>query len=418
MALTAAPKKPTRPAPPRITAAMKAASLRRVNEYLEQTASGHLRQPGALVPVFEQLYRMASGLNHGPVHIIHYGDSHTAADDWTGGLRESFKEKFGDGGSGFSLAGRPFVGYRRLDVRGGGGTPLWRSEGFLSASGEGLLGLGGMSITATHAGQSVYLDTECDVLEVQYLRQPDGGTMALFDGETFIENIETAGELGPGVSRYEVPPGLHHFTLKTLDSRPVRLFGWVADKQTGLTYEALGINGAEASVILKWDAKLLAAYLERREPAMLVLAYGANEASDPNWTQESYQQMFSSLLARMRQDAPAASILVIGPADRWSRNRGGAWHVLEGVDKIVAAQKAACREAGCTYWDTRERMGGKGSMRDWVYSGLAQPDYVHFSSTGYRRLADALYSDLMRQYDSYRKTRSEISEQALYGQPK
>ena len=117
----AAPKKPTRPAPPRLTAAMKAASLRKVNGYLEvNPLAATCGSPERWFRCFEQLYRLASGLGHGPVHIIHYGDSHTAADEWTGDLRDSFKQKFGDGGSGFSLAGQPFRGYRRFDARGGG----------------------------------------------------------------------------------------------------------------------------------------------------------------------------------------------------------------------------------------------------------------------------------------------------------
>jgi lysophospholipase L1-like esterase len=395
---------------------MRAASLRKVNAYLEDSLHGVLSQPGALVPLFEQLYRLASGLSTDAVHMIHYGDSHTAADEWTAALRDSFKQKFGDGGSGFSLAGRPFAGYRRLDAP-GGATPFWHSDGFRSASPDGLLGLGGMSVTAERAGQSVYLDTECDFLEVHYLQQPDGGAMALYDSDKFLDEIRTAGELGPGFVRYEVPPGPHRFTLKTLDSHPVRLFGWVADRQTGVTYEALGINGAEASVIMKWDEKLLAAYLERRDPGLIVLAYGTNEASDPNWNHESYQALFSSLLQRMRQYAPAASILVLGPPDRWQRVRG-VWQPLDGVDRIVAAEQAACRQNGCTFWDARLRMGGKGSMRDWVYSGLAQADYVHFTGTGYRRLADALYSDLMGQYETYRRTRQEITDQIPYGPAK
>ena len=39
---------------------------------------------------------------------------------------------------------------------------------------------------------------------------------------------------------------------------------------------------------------------------------------------------------------------------------------------MIAAQQAACRENACAFWDTRARMGGKGSMRDWVTAGLAQ----------------------------------------------
>jgi len=411
-----AAKKPRTPPAPRITAAMRAASLRRVNGYLDSSFKGTLLQAGALVPILEQFYRLSGGLSHDPIHIIHYGDSHTAADELTAALRDSFKEKFGDGGSGFSLAGRPFAGYRRLDAP-GGGTPFWHSDGFRSASGDGMLGLGGMSITSDRAGQSVYLDTECDFLEIDYLQQPDGGTMALYDSDRFLEDIPTAGELGPGFVRYAVPPGPHRFMLKTVDARPVRLFGWVADKQTGVTYEALGINGAEAGVIMKWDANLLATYLQRRDPGMIVLAYGTNEASDPFWTHEDYEALFSSLLQRLRQDAPTASILVLGPPDRWVRVKGG-WHPMDAIDRIIAAEQAACRENGCTFWDTRQRMGGKGSMRDWVYSGLAQRDYVHFTAPGYHRLADALFSDLMRQYEAYRKTRQEITDQIPYGPAK
>jgi lysophospholipase L1-like esterase len=413
----AAPAKKTRPpVAPRVTTAMRAASLRRVNGYLEDSAGGAMLQPGALVPVFEQLYRLASGQSRSPVHIIHYGDSHTAADEWTADLRDAFKEKFGDGGSGFSLAGRPFAGYRRLDAR-GGATPLWHSDGFRSASGDGLLGLGGMSITSDRPGQSVYLDTECESLEIHYLQQPGGGTLALYDSDQFLEEIQTAGELGPGFVRYQVSPGTHRFTLKTLDSHPVRLFGWVADKPAGVTYEALGINGAEASVIMKWDENLLATYLRRRDPGMIVLAYGTNEASDPNWSRESYEALFSSLLQRLRKNAPAASILVVGPPDRWARVKG-VWHVLDGGDRVIAAEQAACRENACTFWDARQRMGGKGSMRDWVYAGLAQADYVHFTASGYQRLAQVLYADLMSQYETYRKTRQEITDQIPYGPAK
>ena len=40
----------------------------------------------------------------------------------------------------------------------------------------------------------------------------------------------------------------------------------------------------------------------------------------------------------------------------------------------------------CAFWDMREKMGGKGAMREWVTAGLAQYDHVHFTPPGYRRL--------------------------------
>jgi lysophospholipase L1-like esterase len=405
-------RRTTAPAP-KISAAARAASVRKVADYLEESPRT-IEQPGALVPVFEQLFRLGSESNKTPVHILHFGDSHTAADDWTGGLRDLFKEKFGDGGSGFSLAGHPFLGYRRFDAHGGGSTG-WQSQGLRAGTGDGYFGLGGVSISTNRAGESVYIDAECDFLEVEYLQQPGGGSLALLDYENQVEEFSTDGELAPGFVRYQVASGQHRFTLRTVSTRPVRLFGWVADRNAGVTYEALGINGAEASLLLRWDENMLATYLQRRSPGMIVLAYGTNEASDPNWNPETYHAMFSTLLQRLRHGAPAASILVLGPTDRWYRYRG-ALRPLPGIDYIIAAQQDACRQNACAYWNTRERMGGKGSMRDWVAAGLGQGDYVHFTSAGYRRLAAVLFADILQQYQIYRKTRMEIADPISHGQ--
>src|SRR5258708_6970572 len=45
--------------------------------------------------------------------IIHYGDSHVAADMFTAALRRSFQHTLGDGGAGFVLAGNPWSWYGR-----------------------------------------------------------------------------------------------------------------------------------------------------------------------------------------------------------------------------------------------------------------------------------------------------------------
>jgi lysophospholipase L1-like esterase len=406
-ASTPTKKKKARSAPvTRITAAARAASAARVEGYLEASAGSTLLQPAALAPVFELLTRLSAGQDPKTVHMMHFGDSHTAADEWTGGLRDLFKGKFGDGGSGFSVAGRPFLGYRRFDARGGAST-LWHSYGGRTGAGDGYFGLGGVSILASIRGQSVYLDAECDRLEIDYLLQPGGGSLRLYDNEQPVDEISTDGELGPGSTAYEISPGQHRFKLLTLDSRPVRLFGWAADRSTGVTYEALGLNGAEAAVIEHWNEAMTATYLQHRNPGLIVLAYGTNEATDPNWEPDSYRAMFGDVLDRLRRAVPTASILAVGPGDRW-RYTHGRWQVVDGIDKIVDAQQAACQEHGAAFWDTRGRMGGKGAMRDWVYAGLAQADFVHFTSAGYRRLAAAMYADVMEQFEEYRKTRIEV----------
>ena len=399
---------------PRVSSAVRVAALEKVAGYL-RSAPGDIEQPAVLAPFLEQLYRIDGLKLHEPVHILHFGDSHTAADEWTDGVRRLLKERFGDGGPGFAFAGHPFPGYHRFDVRAGGGTGAWRAEGLRLAEGDGYFGLGGVSISTQRADQSVFIETECDVLEIHYLQQADGGTLALYDGDELVEKFSTAGELGAAFKRYQTTSGQHRFTLKTLTNRPVRLFGWAADRNSGVTYEALGINGAEASVILRWNEDMLATYLQLRKPALIVLAYGTNEAVEPRRSVEPYQTMFSTLLERFRRACPSVPILVIGPPDGYVRSHGR-WHPLPDADGIIAAQQNACRRTGCAFWDMRERMGGAGAMRDWAFAGLAQRDYIHFTQAGYHRLAEILVTDLLKQYDLFKKVRSLLMDSGLHGQ--
>src|SRR5208283_2981223 len=83
-----------------LSAAARAAALARVNAALEDPPERVFEQAGALAPVFEQLLRMSANGNQPPMHVIQFGDSHTAADEMTGALRDEFQRRFGDGGSG------------------------------------------------------------------------------------------------------------------------------------------------------------------------------------------------------------------------------------------------------------------------------------------------------------------------------
>ena len=81
---------------------------------------------------------------------------------------------------------------------------------------------------------------------------------------------------------------------------------------------------------------------------------------------------------------------------------------MDKIDMIVEAQRQAAVANGCAFWDLRAKMGGKGSMRKWVAAGMAQLDYVHFTGPGYRMIGDAVFRDLMSQYDIFLKARAAI----------
>jgi len=402
------PLKTRVPKGPAVSPATRAEAAQGVAEKVVTGASIPVENPAALVPFFEQLYRHQNGELPGPLKDLHYGDSHTAADEWTGDLRAHFQEMFGDGGSGYAFAGSPYRGYRRFDLR-SGATRGWKTEGVVGHLGDGLNGLGGISISTNSPRESVYLAVECQEFELYYLQQPGGGSVQIFDNGMPVDQISTDGNLAPGYYHYETEAGPHRFEVETLDHAPVRLFGWVTEKPTGVTYESLGINGVQASIILNWNIDVLRSNLERRNPALIVLAYGTNEAGRKDWTLESYRDMYVQLVRRLREDAPTATILVVGPPDRYLHSRKG-WMVLENVDMIVEAQREAALAEGCAFWDMRAKMGGKGSMKQWVQAGMGQLDYVHFTAPGYKKIGDAVFRDLMSQYDIFVNAREALAK--------
>jgi lysophospholipase L1-like esterase len=410
-------KKSVVPRPPVVSAKTKAQSIEYVSEAMDEVAAAAVENSAAIVPFFEQLYQLETDKSRS-LHILQYGDSHTASDDWANQLRVMFQSRFGNGGAGFSYAGRPFAGYRRFDVK-GGQTGRWETEGLLTKGVDGFYGVGGASITSQRPGEMVYLDAEGSKVELSYLKQPGGGAFRVFIEGAEVAKVDTNGEMAPGFWSMELPQdaagsGPRRFTVETLSSLPVKLFGWVTERVGGLTYETLGINGAQANISMRWDEKQLQSHLEKRNPALIVFAYGTNEAGNKDWTSATYSAMFREVLGRFRKMAPSASFLVVGPPDRAQRSNRK-WVGVPKLDLIVEAQREVALEMGCAFWDLRNRMGGEGAIQRWVYAGFAQGDFVHLTGAGYRLVGETLYRDLIAHYEAFRKIRAKVFSEGNQG---
>lgn len=395
------------PKPPPVSPEQRAEAASAVQEQMSDAVELGIQNSAAMVPFYEMLYRLESQQDESEhVRVLQFGDSHTASDDWAGELRARFQQRFGDGGPGFTPAGRPFLGFRRYDSK-ATMSRGWKSVGLLAREGDGLYGIGGVGLETKREGETLTLEAEGELLEFFYLKQPGGGRIQLEDQGTALDTIETDGEMGAGYYRRELPAGAHQLTARTLDGNAVRVFGWVLEKRRGMTWETLGVNGAQVDLLLLQQADLLKGHIARRAPSMVVLAYGTNEARRPDWTVESYRDTLRRVIGLIREAAPAASILIVGAPDQLVRSRRKLGQ-SEGLERILAAQREAALEFGCGFWNLRTAMGGRGSMKQWVQAGMAQGDYVHFTTQGYRLLGDALYELLTGQYGVFQTVRRQL----------
>ena len=354
--------------------------------------------------------------------VLQFGASHTAADIFTGHIRQKLQKRFGDGGHGFFMPARPWKSYRHRNLRfenPRSRRARWEWDRVCHKKvchEDGLLGLAGMSVRARSRRQWQVFETRngttASQLEIWYHRQKRGGDLVLSvdGGKRKRIRTRTRKRQQAGLGIYERPLkfGPHTFKLEPRGNGEVRLFGGTLERQRpGVVVDTLGINGARAVSMLDWNFALWSELVRRREPALIVLAYGTNEASDQKEPIEVYESNLRKVLRRVRRAAPDASCVLFGPTDRpvvhreHKRDPDPWFSRRERTDLIIDTQRKVSAELGCGFFDAVAAMGGRFSVISWADMSprYAYGDYVHLTARGYRRLADLFLESLMEGYD-------------------
>jgi lysophospholipase L1-like esterase len=198
--------------------------------------------------------------------------------------------------------------------------------------------------------------------------------------DTTVTEIPTAGDAkSPGFAPFTVAGGAADLELRT-EGR-VRLFGLTAEKPgPGVVYDSLGLNGASITVLSHtFNQQHWAAELRRRNPDMVVINYGTNEADFAEFVDKYYEKELREAIRRVRAALPAASILVMSPMDRGHLTGPGEIETMPTIPLIVATQRRVAQDTGCGFFDTFTAMGGAGTMARWYASQprLVSADFIH-----------------------------------------
>lgn len=339
------------------------------------------------------------------VRVAWLGDSHGAADLWSGPLRDALQKRFGDGGPGFVHVG--YKSYRhdgiRLDIRGKWATtPRGPSTGV--KTGDGIFGLGGVLLWGNPGGPAAGLTVTDSALPASLTwdlcwkptSRDDELRVSLTgqqDKTLRPDSGASVGSLRHVIMTSRGPsPALR---VSLIGGRP-KLCGVTVETdpkaQPGVVLDTLGINGARLTTPLAWDEPAWVLELSRRSPSLAILEYGTNESGDFVIDPAKYQDHLRRVMARVHKASPDCDCLVLAPTDRADTQ--------EKSPRVRDALRAAAKSSRCMFWDTYEAMGGKGSILAWR-SGTpprAARDGVHLNARGYRELGEKLSADLMAGY--------------------
>lgn len=348
---------------------------------------------------------LAAGTRQDHVRVVWLGDSHTAADLWTGAVRSRLVAKLGSGGPGFVHAGWGDNKYRHEGVR--VDTVLKWSIAPVpypktKREDDGVFGLGGVRLSPVEGDARASVEVlssgaprgEALTWDVAYREGDGAGALRAHLGgaETLLR--PTDDEPGPGGIRHHKLRSAGNagkLELSIASGRP-QLFGVVVEgDKPGLVLDTVGLNGARLATFLAWEPDAWSAELARRKPELVVIAFGTNESSDVDPKPERYEGQLVALVGRIRRGAPEADCLVVLPMDR------GGTEFKPRLAAITRGLEAGAKKLSCATWSALGAMGGPGSMEAWSHESPPRSgaDGVHLTPKGYAYLGERLAKDLI-----------------------
>ena len=364
-------------------------------------AAGKTDRTGQWATFYRALTALKSGTRKKHVRVLWLGDSHAQADFWTDHIRAGLQQQYGHGGPGFIRIGYRAYRHAGVAVKVDGS---WRMRpkrpSTITPWGDGAFGLGGI----LHAGYAGYRRARLRLTDETLANRKVhvelcykfglnndrfefavSGRPAMLlkaDGPDDVGHIRYASVDAKGLVTMQVvvKAGRPDFCGVTVETDP--------SEGAGVVLDNIGINGARYATFLAWDEQAWAEAVKHRPPPELfVFEFGGNEASDRVIEPARYERNARALIERARRIREDASCLVVGPSDRSDAEQK--------IPPIVAAVKAAAAAEGCAFWDTYDKMGGRGSLSRWQLDGRAAKDGVHLKPKGYTVLGTWLLRDML-----------------------
>ena len=311
------------------------------------------------------------------VRVVHYGDSQIEEDRMTQQIREAFQERYGGAGVGLM--------------------PLVQTIPTLTEKQQ--LRMNNRFITPAQ-GPRRYM-----VYAPKRDQRADGlygvmGQMAvmndsLIKGSEEITAICTPLTKGPRYSQWQIFADTSiHYTLAgdtvQLSGRG-NVYGLSQQSRTGVIVDNIPMRGCLGIVFTKMDRQQLTTFYREQNVRLIIMQFGGN-AIPSNQNPGTIFAIVKGLREQvqyLRECAPEASILFIGPSDMLTQI-DGEWQTYPMVPYMDRLLRKMALEENIAYFSLYKWMGGNGSMKRWQEVGLAGSDGVHFHRSGARKAGKAV----------------------------
>lgn len=364
-----------------------------------------------LRPFFDKLQKLEKEKKQ-VVRILHHGDSIIWGGFITEGIEEAFHEDFGDGGRGLV----PVIDTldRRLHKhinRTSKNQVHWHSIKIMGQEKQefGFLGESAQPRYSRLLSQhKLKLKSPWQKLEIYYrAKQTDLNRHNIIINNQIPSEIQTK-KIAPCqlVTASFAPSKKLNIQLKHKNLANIYLDALNLESQHGIAYSVVSRTGFEMNELRQVAAGNLHCGLQLYQPDLILFQFGVNESHHMRHYPKIrgpkvFRENFAKTLMHFQKNAPNSTILVIGPAERVSRNKGGKLDTMPEVLKLVKIQREITQKLDIAYYDTFLALGGSGQNLPMYKKGYLQGDRTHFTRKGGRYFAKIFYNDIMNHYRKY-----------------
>lgn len=373
-------------------------------QYIDYFSSNPARIhfPADSIAYFDAFYAELIQARKKNVRIVHYGDSQLEADRLSCVLRQRLQEEFGGGGNGI-LPMQESLWSMTTNLYSAKTPRRYQVYGPASNRREGSNFYGPM-------GSLALLDSTF-TLSVSAKKQTGGPVPAnYFNRITVVSRNRTplrVSACGQSASSPASESALQFTTIYVGDSTAsasislsgrADIYGVLLDNKTGVSVDNIPMRGCSGTIFTAISSAQLRTYFAQTNTQLIILQFGGN--SMPYIKTEkavsNYVESLRKQVRYMKEQAPNAKIMWIGPSDMSTRINGK----MQTYPMLRTMDESICRmvnEEGCAYWSLFESMGGSGSMARWANSSpaLAGNDYVHFTRLGAQKAGELMTEAIM-----------------------
>ncbi|MDO4190350.1 MAG: GDSL-type esterase/lipase family protein [Bacteroidales bacterium] len=368
---------------------------------------------------FDPLFLALDSAQKTPVRIVHFGDSQIEIDRISASLRECFQSRFGGNGPGLLpvIQTVPTISVRQTcsNAELPRFMPYGPAEFRIKHGRYGIMAqmtaIDG-PVNCSFAAAS-YNDTQSRVKKFQKVSILVGNVTARLSISVSSGSYNNTQTIEPMVSSQQVT-----FHLPTSVSRvnvsmngTAEIYGVMLDGEKGVSLDNIPMRGCGGTIFTAINSNEPKQFCRDNNVRLVIMQYGGNAMGyiKSKETRTTYVENLGKQIERIKQWAPNAQILFIGPSDM-ATSIDGTIQTYPHLPTVVDDIKAMVLSHGAAFWDLYSAMGGKNSMVQWAKSNppLAGNDYVHFTTAGANKVSALLKQSILI-YHSYYQRRNGIN---------